>query len=75
MKRHPMEWFEIGEAIVAALDDGLSQREVAAELGRSQAWVSKVARWWLQSVGETRWWQKRTSDAHARQETRAGAHK
>ncbi len=51
-----MEWFEIGEAVVAALDSGLSQREVARELGRSQPWVSKVARWWLRQVGETRWY-------------------
>jgi hypothetical protein len=51
-----MEWWEIGEAIIAALDDGASQREVAAELGRSQTWVNRVARWWLKEQGETRWW-------------------
>jgi predicted XRE-type DNA-binding protein len=68
-----MEWFEIGEAIVAALDDGLSQREVARELGKSQPFVSKVARWWLESVGETRWWQK--AEATRTRAERAGTHK
>jgi hypothetical protein len=65
-RRHPMEWFEIGEAIVAALDDGMTQREVARELGKSQPFVSKVARWWLSSVGETRWYMR---DATGRADT------
>jgi hypothetical protein len=51
-----MEWFELGEAIVAALDEGATQREVAKELGHSQAWVNRLARWYLEQHGESRWY-------------------
>ena len=46
-----METWEIGEAIVSALDAGMSQRDVASELGRSQSWVSVMARWWVREQG------------------------
>jgi hypothetical protein len=41
------EWLTIGDEIVQALDAGATQREVAEKLGRSQAWVNRVARWYL----------------------------
>jgi len=50
----------IADEIIAALDQGASQREVAAKLGRSQSWVNTVARSYLRESGQTRWWNTRT---------------
>jgi hypothetical protein len=59
-----MGYFVIGAAIVGALE-GATQREVAKELGYSQAWVNMVARFYLTQIGETRWYlvSSRTSGA------------
>ena len=64
MRRHPAEWLVLGASIVAALDEGATQREVAKSLGRSQTWVNRVARWYLAQRGESRWYlvNKDTSD-------------
>lgn len=45
---------QAADEIIAALADGMTQREVAAELGRNQSWVQRLVAW-------------RTSDADAHQ--------
>ena len=47
-------YLAIGEEILAALDAGATQREVAEELGYSQTWVGQIVRWYLAEIGETR---------------------
>ena len=49
-------YLAIGEEILAALDAGATQREVAEELGYSQTWVGQIVRWYLAEIGETRWY-------------------
>jgi hypothetical protein len=56
------EWLTIGDEIVQALDAGATQREVAEKLGRSQAWVNRVARWYLRETEQTRWWLSARAD-------------
>ena len=56
MSRPKIPYALVAEEIVAALDAGTTQREVAERLGYSQAWVNRIARWYLAEIGETRWW-------------------
>jgi hypothetical protein len=53
--RH-MQYLELGEALVGAMDEGATQRECARELGISQGTVSKLIRWYLRQIDETRWY-------------------
>jgi hypothetical protein len=48
------EWLELGATVEDALKRGMSQREVAAQLGRSQTWVSCLIRWY--TAGTDPWY-------------------
>lgn len=41
-----MRHLEAAEQIDAALKEGMTQKAVAEELGRSQAWVSRLLTWY-----------------------------